>query len=90
MHTFLLYPVDEALHGQNREISVEDLNRIVEDFALDCLSLCVLFVVFGVYLSVTLSKEGGVVFVDEILRLFFLHWIAAIIRGTFFYMSDRR
>jgi len=61
------------LHGEDGEVPVEDLDWIVEDLALDGLSLCVLLVIFGVDFGLALCEEGGVVLADEVSGFVQLH-----------------
>jgi hypothetical protein len=49
-----LEEVDVALHGEDGEVAVEDLDGVVEDFVLDGLALLIFLDVFCVYFSLAL------------------------------------
>ena len=55
--------IDVALHGEDREVSIEYLDGVVEDFVLDSLSLLIFLDIFCVYLGLTFGEEGSVVLV---------------------------
>lgn len=80
--------MDEALHGEDGEIAVEDLDWVVEDLAFDGLSLLVLLLVFCVYLGVPLDEESSVVFMDQVLGLSLLHPTNSIISSHFSFISE--
>ena len=69
------------MHGEDGEVSVEDLHWVVEDLALDCLSLFIFGEVFSVYFCLSLSEEVGVVFLYEVV-LIVLHILLMTVSYT--------
>ena len=77
------------MHDKDGEVSVEDLNRIVEDFTLNSLAFVVLLVILRVNFRMSLGKKCSVILVNEVVGGFVIHREKVMIIFSFIVLIKR-